>query len=305
MHEPDANGLRLEYDSDTPSINCDKKRRWWYLIKHGHLSVRVLGGISFKGNIESMIGCGNIYAARHYTHRKYLPRFDFVTVRLDESLALAQVLNFIEITNGNDHCEIYAYVAWMELEEPKDHKDIAYGRNYALPYFPRFKYEPCNNYSRGKFMCNISLIECSTIMGPAYVVPDFKDFDSSFAKPSSRHRFYCVMRQWTDRSDWVDSVLADENRRHLPNVASTDKINAYIREMSTSRLANNVDTAGGNKNKKNSSSGGERGGGSRGGGGSRRKRRSLVADLYDIDLEVVDEGSSDSSDDEEDDDEDE
>jgi hypothetical protein len=280
LHDPDADGARIEYDRSTPDINKDAKRQWWYLIKCGHLRVRVLTGISFKGNVESMIGCGTIFATPYFKDRGNLPRFDFVTVRLDNSEALAQVLNFIEITDGGNVRLIYAYVAWLEIENPTDQKDINYGRGYARSFFPRFKYEPLTNNNRGRFNCNISLIESSTIMGPAYVVPDFKEFDPTSSKPSSRHRYFYVMRQWTDRSDWVESFTTDSS---LPNVVSSgDAMERYIKEMSTSRFDNLVDDKKGRNNNKI----------------NKRRRGSLVGNIYDIDLEIS-EGSSSDDDDEE------
>jgi hypothetical protein len=199
-----------------------------------------------------------------------------VTVRLENSEALAQVLNFIEITDEGNAKHIYAYVAWLEIESPTDQKDINYGKGYARSFFPRFKYEPLTNNNRGRFNCNISLIDSSTFMGPAYVVPDFKEFDPISCKPSSRHRYFYVVRQWTDRSDWVESFTTESN---LPNVSSGDAMERYIREMSTSRLDDH--------SHKNNKEGRNRGG---------RRRRSLVGNIYDMDLEI---DSSDDDDDEE------
>jgi hypothetical protein len=121
----------------------------WKDLVNDECHVRVLSAVTYAANAESMVGSGTIYATNHYIHRQNKPRNDFVSVQLNDSddaaqgsIELAQVLNFIEITNGNDERELYAFVAWLTAEEKSFvPKEINTTRGYAsLEYFERYRY---------------------------------------------------------------------------------------------------------------------------------------------------------------------
>jgi hypothetical protein len=174
-----------------------------------------------------MIGSGTMYATVQFIHNKNQPRFDFVTVSSVDGVELAQVLNFIELSNGATS-KIYAYVAWLTQEDDKKDSKFNYKKGMASKYFDRYKYCTAFNYTSGAFKCRIDLIESSSIIGPAYVVPDFKDNDAfNDVKPSKHHRFFFVDRKWTDRSDWVESVM--------PGPPLPADVDDYIKRMAITR----------------------------------------------------------------------
>jgi hypothetical protein len=239
--------------------------------------VRVLSAVTYKGNAESMVGSGTIYATLHFSPRQNKPRFDFVSVLFDNSIELAQVLNFIEISNGNGECALYAYVAWLTKEDgqylPKN--TIKTGIGYApFDYFERYRYCSDEFYKGTQFKCQIDLIDVTTIMGPAYIVPDFKDTDLSLAKPSRHHRFFLVHRKWTDRSDWEDLIA--------PGPLIHDNMEDYLKRMGTDR-PRSVVAAEGN---------------------AMRSSNRRITDYFDIDLNDDNDDNGNEYDDADDDDDD-
>jgi hypothetical protein len=78
------------------------------------------------------------------------------------------------------------------------------------------------------FLCNMDMIDCSSIIGHAYVSLDFSTMDNSLtAKPTERHRFYFIDRKWVDRSDWINSI---PKPREI-NLANDDGIQKYMERM--------------------------------------------------------------------------
>jgi hypothetical protein len=217
-----------EYDEHDPFLNHFYKR-WWKDIKNGNnLCVRVLSAVCFEGNAESMVGKGIIYAKLQFFYNGNRPRFDFVLVATTDGVELAQVFTLIELTDERKNRRIYAYVAWMYNEEIDANKsDIKYGRGSAPKYFERYKYGVDPKYKGGAFKCQIDLIESSSIMGSAYVVPDFQCTESFSVKPSRTDRFFLVDRKFTDRSDWVNSVIIGPV---LP-----DDVDEYLQRMAIDR----------------------------------------------------------------------
>jgi hypothetical protein len=65
--------------------------KWWKQIEKDKLHVRILSGISFEGNAESMVGKGTLYAVPKWHHNNNLPRYDFITVLSQDGVDLAQV----------------------------------------------------------------------------------------------------------------------------------------------------------------------------------------------------------------------
>jgi hypothetical protein len=205
-----------------------------------------------------MFGSGTMYATIQFIHDKNQPRFDFVTVYSEDGVDLAQVLNFIEITDGSN-TKIYAYVAWLTEEEPKESK-FHHKKGFASKYFHRYKYCTAPTYTGGAFKCRIDLIESSSIIGPAYVVPDFKDNDAcNYVKPSKAHRFFFVDRKWTDRSDLVDSVM--------PGPPLPGDIEDYLRRMVIDRPGTDGEPMQDAR---------------------RRRRVGLISDFFDIDVDIGD-----------------
>jgi hypothetical protein len=105
--------------------------------------------------------------------------------------------------------------------------DINYGRGLAPKYFGRYRYGIDPGFNGGAFKCQIDIVESTSIMGSAYVVPDFKCTEVFGAKPSASQRFFLVDRKFTDRSDWVDSVVLGPE---LPN-----DVDDYLHRMAIDR----------------------------------------------------------------------
>jgi hypothetical protein len=207
---------------------------WWKNITDGIISIRILTGVFYHGNAESMAGSGCIYATETHASNG-IPRYDFVTVQGEgNTVELAQVLNFVELSRGH-LSRLFAIVAWLQVDT-----DVVHKEGLANHYFHQFKYDrfyPGTSRSNA-FICNIDMIDCAAILGHAYVAPVFSTIpDVTKAKPAANHRFYYVDRRWVDQSDWLDSIPKPRDLL----LRDPEAIAEYLERMLTGRRRDNSD----------------------------------------------------------------
>lgn len=184
------------------------------------LHVRLLNGLIYEGNTDSMAGRGTIYATRgfKYSKTKVDLHHSFVKIQLeDDKTALAQVVAFFECTlTGSTTMAIYAIVQYLCLVPLQSAQ-----QNYHI--FDKYQWEyrevsvsidaeklKKRQVLRQEF--NVGWIDVNSIIGPATVIPIF-GLKIAVGSPKRHDIFHYVDQRFSDRSDWEENSIIESDKR--------------------------------------------------------------------------------------------
>jgi hypothetical protein len=202
----------------------------WMKLSNKTLSMTLLQGLSIEGNDDSKAGVNYLYCTESFLSDN-LARYDFVYVSLvDLEPQPAMLLTMFEISTEdrssddsddeeeNEVCHYYAMIAYLR-------KSVQTEQPLSSWKCPLTKYQWELHYNNGVLGGSrlIQIVDMSTIIAPAWIVPVFHKTQTPVMGRHHRRtdRFWFLDRKFCDRAGWEDAVpIQDEadNDEDLPDI---------------------------------------------------------------------------------------
>jgi len=136
--------------------------------------------------------------------------------------------------------EIIALVSYLKKETDKKMTEdkLPRKKGNAVRFFQRYQWEFSYVGRSLNPVYNVSVIDITTLIGPAYVVRDFhRRSNPHCGNIHATDGFTYIPRKFTDRSDWEDDSIAKELEAHGLLFTSLEDNLRYILHQQTSHRA--------------------------------------------------------------------
>jgi len=193
--------------------------------------LKLLGGISIEGNIESKFPKVHIYATNSYGLKNHVKRYDFVMIQQEDGKQPGQVLALIELSDYQK--ESILYFAIVRYLKPSRHQPIA---SIECPFVIHdWEYHPHSKYGRRRQTVIVQMINVESIISPAFITPVFKKDSPSIDvnNPLESDLFWNMDVQFTDRAEWDDITI--------PSVSSSNLFDNLKVTLDVLNINNNYD----------------------------------------------------------------